>query len=138
MALVLDTGVLYAALDETDPAHDACAELIGGTDEALVVPSPVLVEADYWLRKYAPAATWVSFCEDVHAGAYALYEPGAAGLLAAARLQERYEDLRLGFVDAAVFVTCETLGERKVATLDRKHFSVLRTSDGGALTLLPE
>lgn len=43
----------------------------------------------------------------------------------------------LGFVDAAVFVACVALGEEKVATLDRRHFSVLRTEAGRALDLLP-
>jgi len=39
---------------------------------------------------------------------------------------------------AAVFLTCVELGEDKVATLDHRHFSVLRTEDGRALRLLPE
>lgn len=29
-------------------------------------------------------------------------------------------------VDAAVIAVCERLGETKVATLDRRHFSVVR------------
>ena len=97
MALVLDTGVIYAARDENDADHGRCAALIASTDETLVVPSPVLVELDHWLRK----------------------------------------DQKLGFVDAAVFCSCQALGERKVATPDRRHFSVLRTNDGRALDLLP-
>ncbi len=40
-------------------------------------------------------------------------------------------------MNAAVFATCEALGETKVATLDRRHFSVLRTEDGSTLDLLP-
>jgi predicted nucleic acid-binding protein len=35
VALVLDTGVLYAALDTDDPDHDRCARLMGLTDEQL-------------------------------------------------------------------------------------------------------
>lgn len=40
-------------------------------------------------------------------------------------------------MDAVVFETCEALGERKLASLDRRHFSVLRTRGGGPLELLP-
>lgn len=137
MALVLDTGVIYAALDENDRDHSACAELIGSTDEQLVVPGPVLVELDYWLRKNATIGAWRTFAEDLQSGAYVLWSADSSLVLAAARLQSRFSDQSLGFVDAAVFCTCEILEEKKVATLDHRHFSVLRIADGSALELLP-
>jgi hypothetical protein len=137
MALVLDTGVLYAALDESDADHDRCAALIARSEETLVVPSPVLVELDYWLRKNATIDVWLAFADDLHSGAYTLWPADASIVLAAAHLQSRFADQNLGFVDAAVFCSCEALGERKIATLDRRHFGVLRTGDGRALDLLP-
>ena len=50
MALVLDTGPLYASLDRRDADHQACRRLIDAAAEPLVVPAPVLVEVDYWIR----------------------------------------------------------------------------------------
>jgi hypothetical protein len=138
VALVLDTGVIYAALDENDRDHGACEALIADFGEQLVIPVPVLVELEYWLHKTAPIDVWLAFAEDVHAGAFVLWHADTDLLLAAAKLQSRFSDLRLGFVDAAVFCTCETLGESKVATLDRRHFSVLRNAAGEALDLLPQ
>jgi predicted nucleic acid-binding protein len=138
VALVLDTGVLYAALDENDRDHAACAELLSSTEEALIVPEPVLVELDYWLRKNATIDVWLAFVDDVQSGAYSLWPVDASLVFAAAQVQARFADQRLGFVDAAVFSTCEALGEPKVATLDHRHFGVLRTADGHALRLLPE
>jgi len=58
-------------------------------------------------------------------------------LFAAAQVEAKYADLGVGLVDASVFVTCESIGETRVATLDRRHSSVLRTSDGKALDTLP-
>jgi len=103
----------------------------------LVIPAPVLVELDYWLRKAATPDSWLAFCEDIAAGVYRIHDLEPPQLVEAARLQLKYADQPLGFVDAAVVVTCESLGERKVATLDRRHFSVVRTSDAAALQLLP-
>jgi predicted nucleic acid-binding protein len=137
VALVLDTGVLYAALDEEDPDHDACASILTEGDEQLVIPSPVLVELDYWVRKFASADAWLAFAEDVEAGAYAVYPLDPSALVAAARIEAKYADLPLGLVDASVLVVCELLGEEKVATLDHRHFGVLRTESGRALRLLP-
>ena len=42
-----------------------------------------------------------------------------------------------GVVDVSIIAKCETLGETKVATLDRRHFSVVRPRHCDALTLLP-
>jgi uncharacterized protein len=137
VALVLDTGVLYAALDTEDPDHQACADLISEPAEQLIIPSPVLVELDYWVRKFGSADAWLAFCEDIQSGAYILYPLDSRLLLAAAQLQARYADLPLNLVDAAVFAICETLGEAKVATLDHRDFGVLRTQAGKALELLP-
>jgi hypothetical protein len=138
VALILDTGVLFAALNEEDPEHLKCGALLTEASETLVVPDPVLVELEYWMRKIASPDAWLAFCEDVHGGAYSLHPLDSATLLAASRLQVRYADLSIGLVDAAVFVTCDVLGERKVATLDQRHFRVLRTEDGKSLELLPE
>jgi predicted nucleic acid-binding protein len=138
VALVLDTGVLYAALDASDPDHKRCADLLEHASEDLLIPAPVLVELDYWVRKFASAATWLEFVEQVTDGAFVVYGLDDGELLGAARLQARYPAVRLGFVDAAVFVTCQSLNETKVATLDRRHFSLLRTEEGRALEILPD
>lgn len=46
-------------------------------------------------------------------------------------------DLPLGFVDASVVAVAERLGERQVATLDRRHFSVVRPRHVKAFRLVP-
>jgi hypothetical protein len=46
-------------------------------------------------------------------------------------------DLALGIVDASLIALTERLGEEKVATLDHRHFSVVRPARTEALTLLP-
>ena len=108
------------------------------TSEELVLPEPVLVEVDYWVRKHASVDAWLAFCEDVARGAFTLWPVDVDVLLVAARVQARFADQPIGFVDAAVFATCEILGEDKVATLDRRHFGVLRTEDGRALAIVPD
>lgn len=138
MALILDTGVVLAALNRDDPDHETCASLIEGTTEQRIVPDPVLVELDYWLRQLASLDVWLQFCQDVAAGAYALWPIDSSLVNEAAALQLRFHDQPIGFVDAAVFCICLALGEDKVATLDQRHFSVLRSHEGRSLRILPE
>jgi predicted nucleic acid-binding protein len=49
----------------------------------------------------------------------------------------QYADSDIGFVDAAVLAIVERLGETKLATLDHRHFGMLRPRHVAALTLLP-
>lgn len=137
MALILDTGPLLAALDTNDRDHARCVASIEAVDEELVVPSHVLVELDYWLRKRQATSTWQEFARDVRDGAYRLYQPDDGDLLRAAELEVQYASLDLGLVDASVIVACERLGETKVATLNRRDFAVVRPRHCDALTLLP-
>lgn len=56
----------------------------------------------------------------------------------AAELVLTYDNLPLGTTDAAVIALCERLGLAEVASLDRRHFTVVRPRHVKALTLLPE
>lgn len=52
-------------------------------------------------------------------------------------LLRSYGDLKVGFVDCAVLAVAERLGEPKLATLDHRHFGVMRPRHVEALQLLP-
>lgn len=54
-----------------------------------------------------------------------------------AELVADYENLPLGTVDASVVTLCERLAITEVATLDVRHFSVVRPRHVDALQLLP-
>jgi len=137
VTLVLDTGPIVAALNAQDPDHHRCAQLLEeGRD--LLVPSPVLVEVDYWLVKLGGTKVWSDFVADIDRGAYRVAHPTDADLARAAELEQTYEDLDLGLVDACTIAFCERLGQTAVATLDRRHFSVVRPRHCTRLTLLPD
>jgi uncharacterized protein len=138
VALVLDTGPILALLDAGDPAHARSVTMVDDIGEDLVIPSCVLVEVDYWARKLLGPASWEILIEDISSGAYRLEPLTIADLTRASELEHQYNDLDLGLVDASVIALCERLGERKVATLDRRDFSVVRPSHCDALQLLPE
>ncbi len=135
MSLVLDTGPIVAALNKADDDHEPCAALIDSAVD-LLIPSPVLVEVDYWLTKLAGPDAWSSFVADIVRGAYRVMHPTENDIERAAELETEYLDL--GFVDASVIAICERLGETQVATLDRRHYSVVRPRHCSHLTLLPD
>jgi len=69
--------------------------------------------------------------------AYRLEDLSVDELSRVAELEGNYSDLDLGMVDAAVIVMCERLGERKVATLDQRHFRAVRPKHRDQLPLPP-
>lgn len=54
-----------------------------------------------------------------------------------AELIDRYAESDIGYVDASVFAIVERLGESKLATLDRRHFGILRPRHTESIDLLP-
>lgn len=137
MALVVDTGPLYASLDRRDRDHQACRRLVETADEPLVVPSPVLVELDYLLSQRRGGAAFALLLDDIASGAYEVADLEAADHVRVRELCDRYADSDIGFVDAAVLAIVERLGESKLATLDHRHFAMMRPRHVAALTLLP-
>ncbi len=135
MALILDAGPLVAFFDATDQDHRSCKELLEGTAEPRVVPVCVLVEVEYLLRPWPEAFS--ELLANFEAGALELLELPTSWLLRAGELVERYRDLSLGLVDATVVAAAEMLVETKIATLDRRHFNVVRPAHTDALTLVP-
>jgi hypothetical protein len=137
VALILDTGPLYASLDRSDSDHAACRALIEQADEPLVVPAPVLVEVDYWIARRLHAGALVALLSDIEAGAYLVADLDTADYARVRELCDRYADGDIGFVDAAVLATVERFNESKLATLDRRHFGILRPRHRDSIELLP-
>lgn len=137
MALILDTGPLYASLDRSDQDHPACRALIEEATEPLLIPAPVLVEVDYWIQQRLNPGVLVALLADVESGAYRVEDLTPADYIRVRELVDRYADADIGFVDAAVLAIVERLDEPKLVTLDRRHFSLLRPRHRETLDLLP-
>jgi hypothetical protein len=138
VALILDTGPLFASLDRSDADYAACRRLIETADEPLVIPAPVLVEVDYWIHARLHPGVLVALLDDIVAGAYRVEELHPEDYRRVKELCDRYADADIGFVDAAVLALVERLNEPKLATLDHRHFGTMRPRHVEALSLRPE
>lgn len=96
----------------------------------------VITEVAYLLASRLGVIAEVRFLADLAEGNL-IAEPVVAGdWLRIAELVARYRDLPLGTADASVIAAAERLGVSEVATLDRRHFTVVRPVTG-PFTLLP-
>jgi predicted nucleic acid-binding protein len=136
LALVVDTGVLYATLDADDRDHGACTNLLAAVRGQRIIPAPVLPEVD-WLCGRRPRNAFSLILDQIDTGALVVEELVSDDYRRVAELLDTYADLRVGFVDAAVLAVVERLREPKLATLDHRHFTVMRPRHVKALELLP-
>ena len=138
--ILCDTGPLVAAALVNDDHHHACVELFTGLHLArrpLLVPATVVAEVGYLLGREAGPKVESLFLDSLAAGDFTLVDLTVADYARMAELVRRYGDLPLGTTDASIIVVAERLGITEIATLDRRHFTVVRPHHVGALTLLP-
>jgi predicted nucleic acid-binding protein len=133
--VLFDTGVIFAALDSSDAHHQSASRLVDSV--ALVaIPAPTLVELD-WLGSSRGVPCTDMVLRGVTEGSIQVLDLNASDYTRARQLCTAYADLRLGFVDASVVAVAERLGEDTIATLDHRHFSVVRPLHVEAFTLVP-
>ena len=102
----------------------------------LIVPALVITEVTYLIGTRLGADAEVRFLGDLAAGNFLAEHVRAGDWMRIAEPVAQYRDLPLGTADASVIAAAERLGITEIATLDRRHFIVVR-SKLGDLSLLP-
>jgi predicted nucleic acid-binding protein len=137
VAALVDAGPLYASVDADDGRHEECLEFLESYPGPLAVPVLVVAEVAYLIGTRLGADAEVRLLGDLAAGAFATVTVEANDWLRIAELVARYRDLPLGTVDASIVAAGERLGIATIATLDRRHFGVVRPAHCAAFELLP-
>jgi predicted nucleic acid-binding protein len=132
-ALICDTGALLDYLVAGAPDHRLFRNAIDRA-RTRYIPALVLAEVDYFLRHQRRAMQ--AFMQDVAYGAFTYAPPSLDQLSRATEIDRRYHDLGLGLVDGSVVALAETLGIRRLATRDVRHFATVRLRDGSPFDLV--
>lgn len=137
--IIVDTGVLYALADRDDRHHSACVAWLREARGSLLVPATVIAEAGYLVGRLGGAKAEAAFLSSVGPrGRFMLVELVPDDLSRMRDLVIQYGDLQLGTTDASVVALAERLGVVEVATVDRRHFTVVRPRHTKALRLVPD
>ncbi len=100
------------------------------------MPTLVITEVTHLVGTRLGVDPEVRFLGDLAAGNLIAEPVAASDWMRIAELVMQYADLPLGTVDASVIAAAERLGINDIATLDRRHFTVVQ-SNIGILNLLP-
>lgn len=137
MTTLVDTSALLAAFDRTDPRHEEVLAALSAERTLPVIPAPVLPELAYMLARRAGEPAAATAIGRLAAGPWPISDLTRSDLTRAAELMRQYADARIGFVDAAIVALAERLGARRIHTLDRRHFTLVRPAHVAAFEVVP-
>ena len=92
----------------------------------LIVPTLVITEVTYLIGSRLGPDPEVRFLGDLASGDLSVEPVAASDWIRIAELVHAYRDLPIGTVDASVVAAAERLDVTTIATIDRRHFTVVR------------
>jgi hypothetical protein len=135
MLAVVDTGPLYAVVDEDDADHARCRAVLEEAGYRLIIPTLVIAEVTYLVGMRLGPDVEAKFLESLtrmHVEA-----PMPDDWQRIADLVKQYGDFPLGGADASIVALAERLDIETIVTLDDRHFRAVRPRHRQAFGLLP-
>lgn len=129
MKVLVDTAPVVAAIHSGDSAHEMARTVMSKLRRNAVLPSPVLVEADHLIRARSGPTAARLFLKAVAHGHHEVAYMTANLLRRATELDDKYADLKLGFVDTSVMAIAER-HEMPIFTFDFRGFRATESAAG--------
>ncbi|HUY98236.1 MAG TPA: PIN domain-containing protein [Verrucomicrobiae bacterium] len=126
--LTCDTSGLVALLVSGDRHHRAAVAMLRRDPGPYMVPVAILAETTFVTERRGGATAVDALLADLEHGAYTP-DCGTSDWARIRALVARYDDLPLGFADAAV-IACAQRHGGVVLTLDRRDFDVVAADAG--------
>jgi hypothetical protein len=135
--LIIDTGVLVAAADRTDPHHRSCADLLEQDVGPLRTTAMVIAEAAYLLERDLGVAAEAALYDAIIDGSLGVETLTAEDWIRIRDLVRQYHDFPLGGTDASLMAIAERLDATRMATLNHRHFAAVRPAHAAAFDICP-
>jgi predicted nucleic acid-binding protein len=135
---IVDTSVLLAYFDASEPDHAAVAETVAAVSDLLIVSPYVVAELNFLVATRHGVDAGLAVLSELTGGAWELAGFGVEDLRHARSIVANYRDQEIGVADASIVVLAERYGTRTIATLDHRLFNVLRSASGNPFDVLPK
>jgi len=134
--VLVDTGPLVAILDDQDAHHRACVGALAFLDGPLYTCWPVVTEAA-WLLRHSPRAVR-RLLDSINTAFVELLPLAGPEVRPIAELLQKYQSIRPQLAEAALVYLAGRERIGTIFTLDRRDFSIYRTSRGRSFRILPQ
>jgi uncharacterized protein len=133
---IVDSSAMLAVVDERDPAHRRCLDVLQRQDLRLVIPALCVAETAYLTARSLGPHVEAGYLSQLAEMDVRAPEPEDWPRIGA--LVRQYADFPLGGTDASVIVLAERLGTDIVVSVDRRHFTAVRPAHCESLRVLPD
>jgi len=134
--ILVDAGPLVALVNADDQYHTRCVAALETFREPMGTVWPAVTEAMYFLAEQprAQEALW----EMLERGALQLLALDVGDAPRMRELMRKYADRPMDLADAALVRVAEREGIRKIFTVDRRDFSVYRSTAASVPRSFPD
>ncbi|MGH3147173.1 MAG: type II toxin-antitoxin system VapC family toxin [Rubrobacter sp.] len=132
---MVDTSVVVAFMNRRDDYHGRVVAWMEKVEEDLFTTPLIVAEIDDLVSRSGGTNAALAFYDDLASGAY-LVEWWPEAVSETVSVASEHRDI--GLADASLVSLAAWLGTTRVATLDERHFRVVRPLTGeAAFVLLP-
>jgi len=134
---LMDSGFLYALIDETDSHSRNVKNSLREVYEEVMLPVPAITETAHFVLKNLGTTALANFLEGLPEMNVIFETPLAEDYKRAAEILRKYNDANIDFVDAVIVAIAERLNITKILTVDRRHFGAFKPRHCAAFEILP-
>ena len=134
---LMDSGFLYALIDETDRYSIAVKRTLELIYEEIILPIPAITETAYFISKNLGTFAHADFIHGLPEMNVIFEAPTPEDYVRSAEILRKYNDANIDFVDACIVAMAERLNITKILTVDRRHFGLFRPSHCDSFEILP-
>lgn len=137
MTAFLDASVVLAAADRSDCNHGPAAGWFEVTTEPLAIEPVTLAESEHVLQRALGPAAAEAFLGAISGGAIELVGLTPSDLARATDLRRLAADPRCSLAHALTVALVERVGAARIATFDRRPYSLLRAVGARRFEFVP-
>lgn len=137
MTALLDSGFLYATVDQDDKNHARVMQVLASRKERVLLPTIVLTETTHLLAARRGHLVMRQFIGRLAQHPFPLVNPIQDDFSRIYDLLDQYANLRLDFVDATIIALAERFNIQRILTVDQRDFRAVRPKHCPYFEILP-
>ncbi len=137
MTFIADSNFVYALYNANDIHHQDGMNFLSQNTEVMLVPDVVLPEVNYLIARDIGHSGMRTFLEHFMQLDVQLEAVGMEDLARVRDIVSAYADARFDIVDCCIMAIAERMNITRIATFDRRDFSIFQPRHCDFLELLP-
>jgi len=137
MYLLIDSSFLYALYNIHDDNYQTATAFMSATRLIPLVPKIILPEVTYLFLRDVGHLGMTRFVNAFAKTSIALADVERSDLVRAGTIMTSYASARFDLVDCCIMALAERLRIEKIATYDRRDFSIMRPTHCDYFELIP-